>query len=57
MHADGAIAEAPIALVEVPGYVYEAKLRIADVYEALGDAPAPIGWGIRTPSGSSPAYI
>jgi glycogen debranching enzyme len=38
VHADGAIAEAPIALVEVQGYVYEAKLRIADVYEALGDA-------------------
>ena len=39
VHADGAIAEGPIALVEVQGYVYEAKLRIADVYEALGDAP------------------
>ena len=33
------IAEGPIALVEVQGYVYEAKLRIADVYEALGDSP------------------
>ena len=39
MHADGSLAEGPIALVEVQGYVYEAKLRIADVYEALGDAP------------------
>jgi glycogen debranching enzyme len=39
VHADGAIAEGPIALVEVQGYVYEAKLRIADVYEALGDSP------------------
>ncbi|MGO9497841.1 MAG: glycogen debranching N-terminal domain-containing protein [Solirubrobacteraceae bacterium] len=39
VHADGAIAEGPIALVEVQGYVYEAKLRIADVYEALGDVP------------------
>ena len=39
VHADGAIAEGPIALVEVQGYVYEAKLRIADVYEALGNAP------------------
>jgi glycogen debranching enzyme len=38
VHADGSIAQGPIALVEVQGYVYEAKLRIADVYEALGDA-------------------
>jgi glycogen debranching enzyme len=36
MHADGTLAEGPIALVEVQGYVYLAKLRIADVYEALG---------------------
>ena len=39
MHADGSLAQGPIALVEVQGYVYEAKLRIADVYEALGDPP------------------
>ena len=39
VHADGSLAEGPIALVEVQGYVYEAKLRIADVYEALGDSP------------------
>jgi glycogen debranching enzyme len=38
VHADGSLAQGPIALVEVQGYVYEAKLRIADVYEALGDA-------------------
>jgi glycogen debranching enzyme len=38
VHADGSLAEGPLALVEVQGYVYEAKLRIADVYEALGDA-------------------
>ena len=37
VHADGSIAQGPIALVEVQGYVYEAKVRIADVYEALGD--------------------
>jgi glycogen debranching enzyme len=37
VHADGSLAQGPIALVEVQGYVYEAKLRIADVYEALGD--------------------
>jgi glycogen debranching enzyme len=39
MHADGSLAQGPIALVEVQGYVYEAKLRIADVYDALGDEP------------------
>lgn len=37
VHADGSVAEGPIALVEVQGYVYDAKIRIADVYEALGD--------------------
>ncbi len=37
VHADGSLADGPIALVEVQGYVYEAKLRIAEVYEALGD--------------------
>ena len=37
VHADGSLAQGPIALVEVQGYVYQAKLRIADVYEALGD--------------------
>jgi glycogen debranching enzyme len=37
VHADGSLAEGPIALVEVQGYVYEAKLRIADVYSALGE--------------------
>jgi glycogen debranching enzyme len=38
VHADGSLAEGPIALVEVQGYVYRAKLSIADVYEALGAA-------------------
>ena len=36
VHADGTLAEGPIALVEAQGYVYMAKVRIADVYEALG---------------------
>ena len=36
VHADGTLAEGAIALVEVQGYVYAAKLRIADVYDALG---------------------
>jgi glycogen debranching enzyme len=37
VHADGSLAEPPIALSEVQGYVYLAKSRIADVYLALGD--------------------
>jgi glycogen debranching enzyme len=37
VHADGSLAEGPIALVEVQGYVYLAKVTIADVYAALGD--------------------
>ncbi len=38
-HADGRIAETPIALSEVQAYVYLAKQRMAEVYEALGDGP------------------
>jgi glycogen debranching enzyme len=34
--ADGAIAEGPIALVEVQGYVYQARLAMAGVYDMLG---------------------
>ncbi|CAN5702528.1 hypothetical protein BH20ACT23_BH20ACT23_06900 [soil metagenome] len=37
VHADGALATGPIALVEAQGYVYMAKRRIAEVYDALGD--------------------
>jgi glycogen debranching enzyme len=36
VHADGRPAEPPIALAEVQAYVYLAKLRMADVYRALG---------------------
>jgi glycogen debranching enzyme len=35
VHEDGSLAEGPIALVEVQGYVYAAKQSIADVYDAL----------------------
>ena len=38
VHADGTLAQGPIALVEAQGYVYLAKRRIAAVYDALGDA-------------------
>lgn len=36
-HADGQLANAPIALCEVQAYVYEAKLRAAHLAELLGD--------------------
>lgn len=35
VHADGRMAEPPIALAEMQGYVYLAKERMADVYRAL----------------------
>jgi glycogen debranching enzyme len=35
-HADGTLAQAPIALCEVQGYVYEAKLKAAGLAEMLG---------------------
>jgi glycogen debranching enzyme len=35
-HADGTMAEAPIALCEVQGYVYEARLYAAELALALG---------------------
>jgi glycogen debranching enzyme len=35
-HADGELAEAPIALCEVQGYVYEAKRQAATLAAALG---------------------
>lgn len=37
-HADGSIAEPPIALCEVQGYVYAAKLAAARLSSVLGDA-------------------
>jgi glycogen debranching enzyme len=36
-HRDGSIAETPIALVEIQGYVYDAKLRMAALARRLGD--------------------
>ncbi|MBV8493135.1 MAG: amylo-alpha-1,6-glucosidase [Alphaproteobacteria bacterium] len=36
-HADGALAEGPIALCEVQGYVYAAKRHAAHLARALGD--------------------
>ncbi len=37
-HADGQIAEPPIALCEVQGYVYAAKMAAAKIYAAWGDS-------------------
>lgn len=37
VNADGNLAQPPIALVEVQGYVYAAKLGIADLFERAGD--------------------
>jgi glycogen debranching enzyme len=38
-HSDGQLAQAPIALCEVQGYVYEAKLRAAQLAELFDDGP------------------
>ena len=38
-HADGELADPPIALCEVQAYVYAAKTHAAAIAEALGDAP------------------
>jgi len=37
-HADGTLAEGPVALCEVQGYVYAAKRAAAQIAAALGDA-------------------
>ncbi|WP_082233456.1 amylo-alpha-1,6-glucosidase [Halobacillus massiliensis] len=37
VHKDGRYADAPIALVEVQGYIYQAKTGIAEIYYAAGD--------------------
>jgi glycogen debranching enzyme len=38
MNSDGSLATPPIALVEVQGYVYRAKLLMADLYTRGGDS-------------------
>jgi glycogen debranching enzyme len=37
IYADGTLAKPPIALVEVQGYVYAAKKKLAPLFAALGD--------------------
>jgi glycogen debranching enzyme len=39
LHADGKLAEAPVALAEIQGYVYDAKYRMARLMRYFGDAP------------------
>jgi glycogen debranching enzyme len=34
-HANGSLAPLPIALIELQGYAYDAKLRLADIYDLL----------------------
>ena len=57
---DGRLPEPPIALVEVQGYVYDAKLRMAELYRHVGTAGAGGGRsGGRRPScgtGSASAF-
>jgi len=38
-HADGSLADGPIALCEVQAYVYDARCRAAAMADALGDHP------------------
>jgi glycogen debranching enzyme len=37
-HRDGELASAPVALVEIQGYVFDAKRRLANLAERLGEA-------------------
>lgn len=37
MYPDGTLVEGPKALCELQGYVYDAWLRVAEIYEELGD--------------------
>ncbi|HEY1354295.1 MAG TPA: glycogen debranching N-terminal domain-containing protein [Ktedonobacteraceae bacterium] len=39
MYADGTQVPQPKALCELQGYVYDARMRLAELFEALGDQP------------------
>ena len=39
MHADGSPVRGPKALCELQGYVFDAWLRMAEIYDAFGDPP------------------
>ena len=40
MYPDGSLVRQPKALVELQGYVFDAKLRMAEVFDALGEPEA-----------------
>ncbi len=40
VNADGTLAKPPIALIEVQGYVFLAKISVAELYERAGDRDA-----------------
>ncbi|MGK9251760.1 amylo-alpha-1,6-glucosidase [Paenibacillus humicus] len=46
VHRDGRYAEAPVALVEVQGYVYQAKQALAGLFRTLND-PERSGQAVR----------
>jgi glycogen debranching enzyme len=39
-HADGSLAPLPLALCEIQGYAYDAKVRLAAIHEVLGNREA-----------------
>jgi hypothetical protein len=43
MNVDGSLVEGPKALCELQGYVYDAWLRMAQIYEALGRTDSAAG--------------
>ena len=49
-HADGRLAEGPIALAEVQAYVYAAKCLASRCARRLAASKTPIGWTRRQPS-------
>ena len=54
---DGRLPEPPIALVEVQGYVYDAKVRMAELYRHVGQPERAASFGARRRScgtGSAP---
>jgi glycogen debranching enzyme len=39
-HLDGTLAEPPVATVELQGYLYAARLAMAEMLDSVGDAPS-----------------
>ena len=55
-HADGTLAEGPVALCEVQGYVYAAKMHAADLAAALGNDDARADLAAAMPSGCAASF-